>query len=137
MNDAILQAAQNLGNLLRESEEFTAMQQKEVDALLDNDLQGLYREYALARQNLQEAQMQTPPDDTAVDSLRGEVSRLEGELGEDRTLQALTASRNEFERLMQQVNGVLESILNPHDEEEEAFGGCGGGGCAGCHGCGA
>ncbi len=136
MNDAILQAAQNLGNLLRESEEFTAMQQKEVDALLDNDLQGLYREYALARQNLQEAQMQPQPDETAVDSLRSEVSRLEGELGEDRTLQALTASRNGFERLMQQVNGVLESILNPHDEEEEAFGGCGGS-CAGCHGCGA
>jgi len=136
MNDAILQAAQNLGNLLRESEEFTAMQEKEVDALLDNELQGQYREYAQARQNLQEAQLQNEQDTGAIEKIRQEITRLESELSQGATLKALTAARGEFQRLMQQVNGVIESILNPQDEEEEAFGGCGGS-CAGCHGCGA
>ena len=82
MNDAILTAAQNLGVLLRESEEFTLMQEKEVDALLDNELQGQYREYALSRQNLQEAEMQPERDEDAIEKLRMEITRLESELQE-------------------------------------------------------
>ena len=138
MNDAILTAAQNLGVLLRESEEFTLMQEKEVDALLDNELQGQYREYALSRQNLQEAEMQPERDEDAIEKLRMEITRLESELSQGETLNALNTARAGFDRLMQQVNSVLEEVLNPRDEEEEAFmgGGCGSsGGCAGCSGC--
>ena len=138
MNDAILTAAQNLGVLLRESEEFTLMQEKEVDALLDNELQGQYREYALSRQNLQEAEMQPERDEDAIEKLRMEITRLESELSQGETLNALNTARASFDRLMQQVNSVLEEVLNPRDEDEEAFmgGGCGSaGGCAGCSGC--
>ena len=138
MNDAILTAAQNLGVLLRESEEFTLMQEKEVDALLDNELQGQYREYALTRQNLQEAEIQPERDEDAIEKLRTEIARLESELSQGETLNALNTARASFDRLMQQVNSVLEEVLNPRDEEEEAFmgGGCGSaGGCAGCSGC--
>ncbi len=139
MNDTILAAAQQLGVLLRESEEFTIMQEKEVDALLDNELQGQYREYALARQNLQETEMQPERDEEAIDKFRMEISRLESELSQGETLTALNAARAGFDRLMQEVNTVLEDVLNPKDEEDEYFmgGGCGSsGGCAGCSGCG-
>ena len=138
MNDAILTAAQNLGVLLRESEEFTLMQEKEVDALLENELQGQYREYALTRQNLQEAEMQPERDEDAIEKLRMEITRLESELSQGETLNALNTARASFDRLMQQVNSVLEEVLTPRDEAEEAFrgGGCGSaGGCAGGSGC--
>ncbi len=139
MNDSIFAAAQKLGQLLRESDEFTAMQEKEVDALLDNELQGQYREYAQARQALQEAQMQPEPDTAAIDTMRMDINKLEMELSQGETLTALNAAREGFDRLMQQVNSVLEDVLNPKDEEDEAAmaGGCGsGGGCSSCSGCG-
>ncbi len=139
MNDAILSAAQQLGILLRESEEFTTMQEREVDALLDNELQGQYREYALARQSLQEAEMQPERDEDSIVQFRMEISRLESELSQGETLISLNTARAGFDRLMQQVNTVLEEVLNPKDEEEEAFMGAGCGtasGCDGCSGCG-
>ena len=92
----------------------------------------------LSRQNLQEAEMQPERDEDAIEKLRMEITRLESELSQGETLNALNTARAGFDRLMQQVNSVLEEVLNPRDEEEEAFmgGGCGSaGGCAGCSGC--
>ena len=137
MNDAILKATQELGQLLRESAEFEAMQKQEESALADSDLQGLYREYSLTRQNKQQEEMESEPDHGAIDALDMEITRLEGELSQSSGLNTLNKSREGFNTLMQEVNGVLEATLNPQEESDEfEDGGCGAGGCAGCSGCG-
>ena len=134
MNDAILKATQELGQLLRESAEFEAMQKQEDLALGDSDLQGLYREYSLTRQNKQGEEMASEPDHGAIDALNMEITRLEEVLSQNSGLATLNKSREGFNQLMQEVNGVLEATLNPQEEFED--GGCAAGGCAGCSGCG-
>ena len=137
MNDAILKATQELGFLLRESNEFEALKKQEETTLADSDLQGIYREYALARQNMQEEELQSDPDQGAIDSLLEEISRIEQNLSESDNLALLNKSREGFGQLMQEVNNVLEATLNPQEEADEFDdGGCASGGCAECGGCG-
>lgn len=136
MNDAILKTTQELGQLLRESKEFEAMQKEEESALLDQELQGLYREYSLCRQNMQQEEMETEPDHGAIDALQMEIDRLQAELSQSDSLSTLNHAREGFSKLMQEVNSILEATLNPQDELEDSAEGCGPGGCAGCSGCG-
>ena len=137
MNETILKATQDLGSLLRDSAEFDAMQKQEEIALADSDLQGLYREYSLLRQNMQQEEMESEPDHGAIEALTLEISRLEQTLSQNDSLAVLNKSREGFNRLMQEVNDVLENTLNPKQNSDEfEDGGCGSGGCAGCSGCG-
>lgn len=134
MNEAILKATQDLGSLLRESTEFAAMQKQEEAALADTQLQSLYREYSLLRQNMQQEELESEPDHGAMDALRLEISRIEETLSQSDSLATLNKSREGFSHLMQEVNNILENTLNPKEEHEESA--CGSGGCAGCSGCG-
>ena len=137
MNETILKATQDLGSLLRDSAEFDAMQKQEEIALADSDLQGLYREYSLLRQNMQQEETESEPDHGAIEALTLEIGRLEQTLSQNDSLAVLNKSREGFNRLMQEVNDVLENTLNPKQESDEfEDGGCGSGGCAGCSGCG-
>lgn len=137
MNEAILKATQDLGSLLRDSAEFEAMQKQEEIALADTDLQGLYREYSLLRQNMQQEELESEPDHGAIDALRLEIDRIEQTLSQSDSLAVLNKSREGFSKMMQEVNDVLENTLNPKEELDEFDdGACGSGGCAGCSGCG-
>ena len=84
--------------------------------------------------NKQQEEMESEPDHGAIDALNMEITRLEEVLSQNSGLATLNKSREGFNQLMQEVNGVLEATLNPQEEFED--GGCGAGGCAGCSGCG-
>lgn len=133
MNQAIQKAARTLGQQIMQSETYINMQRQEEAALADEALQSQYREYSLARQQLQELSLQDEPDPGEMEALRMEIERLAHELQQTDTMTALTNARNAFGALMAQVNDELQLVLNPVGEDDED--GCPSGGCEGCHGC--
>jgi len=133
MNQAIQEAARTLGQQIMQSETYINMQRQEEAALADEALQSQYREYSLARQQLQELSLQDEPDPGEMEALRMEIERLAHELQQTDTMTALTNARNAFGALMAQVNDELQTVLNPASDDEED--GCPSGGCEGCHGC--
>ena len=96
MNKAMQEAARMLGELILQSEEYANMQAQEEAALADESLQGQYREYALARQQLQELSLQDEPDSDEMDALRAEMERIGHELQQTDTMIALSDARNAF-----------------------------------------
>lgn len=133
MNQAIQEAARHLGQLIMQDPAYTNMQAQEEAALADEALQGQYREYQLARQQLQELSLQDEPDPGEMEALRMEIERLGHDIQQTDTMSALSDARNAFGVLMAQVNDELQTVLNPASEDEED--GCPSGGCEGCHGC--
>ena len=119
MNQAIQEAARTLGQQIMQSETYINMQRQEEAALADEALQSQYREYSLARQQLQELSLQDEPDPGEMEALRMEIERLAHELQQTDTMTALTNARNAFGALMARVNDELQLVLNPVGEDDE------------------
>jgi len=132
MNEQIMQAARQLGELIAQSKEYLAMQRAETVALDDKAMQAQYHAYTQTRQQLQDLLSEEAPDHTKIGELSSEVDRLQQELQAVGSMQSLNHARAAFAQLMNGVNAQLQAILSPH----EAEGGCPSGGCQACHGCG-
>ncbi len=132
MNEQIMQAARELGEMIAQSDEYKVMQYAEDAALDDKAMQAQYHAYTQIRQNLQNLLSEENPDHAQIGELSSEVDRLQQELQQADTMQTLQQARQAFAQLMEGVNAQLQAILAPQEEGS----GCPSGGCHGCHGCG-
>lgn len=136
MNQEILQAAQDLAELIKLSPEYNQMQEQEELALQDEALQEEYRGYTLLRQQLQELMAEDAPDQEQITRLSQEIDAQQESLQAMESMEKLNGARQAFSVLMERVNMIMQGVLSPESDEDDVPG-CSAGGCAGCSGCGA
>lgn len=136
MNQEILQAAQDLAELIKLSPEYNQMQEQEELALQDEALQEEYRGYTLLRQQLQELMAEDAPDQEQITRLSQEIDAQQESLQAMESMEKLNGARQAFSVLMERVNMIMQGVLSPESDEDDVPV-CGAGGCAGCSGCGA
>lgn len=136
MNQEILQAAQDLAELIKLSPEYNQMQEQEELALQDEALQEEYRGYTLLRQQLQELMAEDAPDQEQITRLSQQIDAQQESLQAMESMEKLNGARQAFSVLMERVNMIMQGVLSPESDEDDVPG-CGAGGCAGCSGCGA
>lgn len=101
----ILEKAQELGNLLVDSEEYLAMEKAEI--VLENDQE------ALKLLNRFEEKQQQFANDRSNNELREELQSLQKEMLANEKVNNYFQSQKGFNKLMNDVNGEISNILNP------------------------
>ena len=135
MNQEILQAAQDLAELIKPAPNTTRCRSRE-EALQDEALQEEYRGYTLLRQQLQELMAEDAPDQEQITRLSQEIDAQQESLQAMESMEKLNGARQAFSVLMERVNMIMQGVLSPESDEDDVPG-CSAGGCAGCSGCGA
>lgn len=131
MNDNIYAKARELGELIKNSDVFTAMRLAEEKANNNEDLIALSGEYEQARYEMQEKTVEENPDYEEIGALSKRMDALQAKMLEHTDMTVLQTARQEFTALMNQVNRELQGVLSPETLNE---GGCSGS-CSGCRGC--
>lgn len=121
--------AQELGELLAASEECKALEKAEAAGQLDKALSACVAEYAQSREELEELTRAEEKDFPKIGALTRELDDITERMHALPAYQAIIAARADFDAMMQAVNDVVQSALNP-----DAAGGCSGN-CQGCSGC--
>ncbi|MEG6615644.1 YlbF family regulator [Peptococcaceae bacterium 1198_IL3148] len=108
MAQHILDMAFELGKLIKESDQFKAVQRKESIMLQDDGAQKLLTQYQKIQQDYQQRQMQgkklTPEDIKAFEEL--EVKLLENSLIKD-----FTEAKGDFDDLLKNVNETINKTM--------------------------
>ena len=131
----ILEKARELGRLIAESDEYTAMNTLEEQVSKNPEVSELYARYADVRDQIAAIEMDEDADEDALDALEDQADALQEQISRHDSMLDVNMARLTFNRLMDRINRALQAQLTGEDEfaEEE---GCGSGGCAGCSGCG-
>ena len=101
---------------------------------------GIMAKYMERQQELEAIMMKNEPDVEGMNRLSSEMEALQKQLQETPDIVNLTAARNGFTNLINQVNQVLRfTITGEMDEEADDCEEAGGAGCTGscatCRGC--
>jgi len=113
----ILEKAQELGNLLVNSDEYSAMEKAEN--ILENDQE------ALKLLNSFEEKQQQFANDRSNKELKEELQSLQEEMLANEKVNNYFQSQKGFNQLMNDINGEISNILHPeHDCCSSGHGGC-------------
>jgi len=126
---SIIEKAKELGQILAESNEFVRMRTAEQAQQADTDAQLLLMGY---NQKRTELMMQAQKEDITPDEMQAIRTEMESEFNKLNTNASIVEyieSMQDFNNLMQQVNGAISYYVSPQQEED----GCGGE-CSGCGG---
>ncbi|MBM7854147.1 cell fate (sporulation/competence/biofilm development) regulator YlbF (YheA/YmcA/DUF963 family) [Desulfohalotomaculum tongense] len=108
MSQQILDQALELGKLIAESEEFSAVQEKEAAMLKDPAAQELLKEYQQLQQQYQQKQMRgeqiTPEEIKAFEEK--EVKMLENQF-----INEFHKAQNKFQNLLNTVNETINKAM--------------------------
>ena len=122
-----------LGEALMMSEEYKVMKEAEEKAMGNAQAALLMGKLMESRQEVEKMLMQPDCDPEQLRKLSDEMDRLQEQMQAVEDVQKLTEARENFSKLIAQVNKVLQFIVTgemPEDEEGE-------GGCTGsCETCG-
>lgn len=135
----ILEKARELGKLIADSEVFTTMTTLEEQASSDSEISELYANYTDLRDQFSALQLEDEDENQdQLVALATQLRKMEADLNSRDKMAALSDARNQFDRLMNQVNRALQSQIMGEDwaEDEDDMEGYGPQGCAGCSGCG-
>ena len=122
----VTDCARALAEAIVASEEYTSMQINEKAAV--TEAMGRYLEL---KQTLDGVMHQEEPDPDAIARIGREMDEVQQALNAMPAVEAMTASRQAFSGLMNQVNQILEFIITGDVQES---GGCSGN-CSACGGC--
>ncbi len=134
MNESIIKAARELGQLIVASEEYEKARDT-MDELNNNaEAVALIEGYNVSRAEKTEG--------IDVDSLSDEEAReLNDSLQEDFNLildnpvvKEYVKAQSDYEKMVNSVNAILKFYISGRSEQEENSDGCGGN-CSGCSGC--
>ena len=133
MNEAILEKARELGELLAQSEEFKTMRALETEASANEEISGLYAQYADLRDEMQALELEDEPDKEAMTNITAKAKKLENKINKLPRMKAVNEARAKFNYLMENVNRMLQVALQG-EEADDGFS-CASGGCESCSGC--
>ena len=129
-----------LAEAIMRSDEYIQMKAAEDVAMQNQEAAEIMAKYLERKQELEAVMMKNEPDVPTMNRLSGEMELLQKQLQETDDIARLTACRNAFTNLINQVNQVLSFTITGRMEEEaddcESAGtsGCTGS-CATCHAC--
>ena len=129
-----------LAEAIMRSEEYLAMKAAEDVALQNEEAAGIMAQYMERQQELEAIMMKNDPDVEGMNRLSGEMEALQKKLQSTPDIANLTAARNGFTNLINQVNQVLRfTITGEMDDEADDCENAGQAGCTGscasCRGC--
>ncbi len=133
MANTIMEAAENLGKLIGESEE-RKNAVKTADALRNDEAAAKLMDDYNRRQKAEMAHLSAKePTKEELENFRRLMQTEFNRIAENPLIAAYIEANKAYESLVKRVNGVLSYYINGEDAEEDS--GCGGNcsACAGCH----
>ena len=127
----VTDCARALGEAIVASDEYKNMQITEKAAMTDPAVAEAMGRYLELKQNLDGVMHSEEPDPDAIARIGREMDEVQQALNAMPAVEAMTASRQAFSALMNQVNQILEFIITGDVQES---GGCSGN-CSACGGC--
>ncbi len=132
MNEAVMQKAKELAQLIRYSPEYICMMAAQEAAAGEEALEAISREYDDKRRAVEDMTLADEPDYEQIMAGSRELEELRKKYNAHPLAQAVNQSRRDFNEMMNAVNQELKSVLNPNGPDTPQ--GCSGS-CAGCSGC--
>ena len=131
MADSIMNAAEALGKLIRESEE-RKIAMETADALRnDAEATKIMNDYNSLRQSEMEKLQYKEPSKEELEAFQALMQSEFSRLAENKLIAAYIEANKNYDALVRRVNGVLAYYING---EEQMEGGCSGS-CSSCSGC--
>ncbi|NPV28311.1 MAG: YlbF family regulator [Firmicutes bacterium] len=106
---SVIQKAQELGYALLECEETTILRAAEINLDQDPEAQALIRDFQKQQQKiqkLQEAGIEVSEDDWQ------KFGEVQEKMKENKALQAYFSAQKNFQKILQQVNAIINQILS-------------------------
>ncbi|TDX46600.1 YlbF family regulator [Orenia marismortui] len=122
---SIMKKAQELGESIVESTEYSELKTAEETMQADESAQAILQEFQAKQRMLQMMQMN---GQEVNDETRNELEALQAKMQENENIKNFMDAQNKFNKVMQTVNQVITSALSG-EEEDCASGNCGGGCC--------
>lgn len=127
----VTDCARALGEAIVDSDEYKNMQITEKAAMSDPDVAEAMGRFLELKEALGNVMHQEEPDPDLIASYGREMDEVQQRMNAMPAVDAMTASRQRFSEMMNQVNRILEFIVTG---EVEQGGGCSGN-CSSCGGC--
>lgn len=130
MSREIYDKIEELGRLIAGSPEFAAVKQAEAEGQKNPQLTGFVAQYAGKQKLLEDEILKDDKDFDKIGALTRELDEISEQMHAIPAYAAMRQARDEFDALMQGVNDVLRSVVEP-DVQCSCRGNC-----AECGGCG-
>ena len=127
----VQECARALGEAIVASEEYKNMQLAEAEAMNDPAAAEAMSRFMELRAKMDEAMGMPEPNPELLAAYGKEMDDVQRTLNSLPSIDAMTASRQAFSGLMNQVNKILEFIIAGEVEQGGCSGNCSG--CSGCH----
>ncbi|MBE5760691.1 MAG: YlbF family regulator [Clostridiales bacterium] len=131
--DAVFNKTQELGAALLETEAYAQMQQAEENFAKDEAAQALLNEYGSLQAQIGAALEAEEADPAKINQLNDRVLEIQQELYENSAFIAVNEARENFARIINQVNQILKFMITGEVDSPEE-GGCTEDMCASCGG---
>ena len=131
MNEAVMNKAKELAQLIAQSPEYITMRATEDAANQDEELVKLFERYNAVRSDVEKETMEKEPSFDRIGDLSRDLDAVQQEIKQQPMYQALQSARRSFSQMMNGVNTELSNVLNPGGQGS----GCSGN-CSACGGCG-
>ena len=128
----VIECARALGEAIVASEEYRQMQITENAAMSDPTVTEAMGRYLELKSAVEECMRAEEPNPELIAQYGMEMDEAQRQMNAMPAVDAMTASRQRFSEMMNQVNHVMQFIITG---EVESSGGCSGncGSCGGCH----
>lgn len=126
----VFEKAHELGTMIAESEEFKRVNEAREAQTADGDAALVLMNYNRKRDQLIKEASEPGISNERMQEIRNEMEKEVDKLNNNKTIAEFMEAMQAFNDMMDQVNGIVASYINPKDE-----GGCSGncGSCGGCH----
>ncbi len=126
----VFEKAHELGTMIAESEEFKRVNQAREAQTADGDAAIVLMNYNRKRDQLIKEASEPDISNERMQEIRNEMEKEVEKLNNNKTIAEFMEAMQAFNEMMDGVNGIVASYINPKDE-----GGCSGncGSCGGCH----
>jgi cell fate (sporulation/competence/biofilm development) regulator YlbF (YheA/YmcA/DUF963 family) len=126
----IVEKTQELGQMIIESEEYTAMQKAEMRQAADADAMGLIAEYNRKRAGFMQKLQNPETTPEQVEEIRKQMDEEYQNLTKNECIAEYIEAMQNFNNLMNQVNGIIAYYVNGQGSSD-CTGNCSS--CSGCH----
>ncbi len=126
----IIEKTQELGQMIIESEEYTAMQKAEMRQTADEEAMNLIAEYNRKRADFMHRLQDPETTPEEVDKIRKQMDEEYSILTQNQCISEYIEAMQNFNNLMNQVNGIIAYYVNGQ-RSGDCSGNCSS--CSGCH----
>ena len=129
--EKVLECARQLGMAIVESDVYKNMQVTEASAMNNEEVSAAMARFIELKQLIGDEMSKEDANPLLLSEYGREMDELQQKLNDMQVVDEMTAARQRFSEMMNQVNKILEFIITG---ENSAQGGCSGN-CSGCSGC--